>query len=64
MTDLDELSTKVLMHIYKYGPDTPWYMARRLMGESGWAPKYDADQVENVCKSLRTRDTSRPLRVL
>lgn len=53
MTDLDELSTKVLMHIYKYGPDTPWYMARRLMGESGWAPKYDADQVENVCKKLK-----------
>lgn len=42
----------ILVHIYKYGPDTPWYMARRLMGESGWAPKYDQDQIENACAHL------------
>ncbi|BBG24084.1 hypothetical protein IC006_1385 [Sulfuracidifex tepidarius] len=54
MTDeLDELSTKILMHIYKYGPDNPWYMARRLLGESGWAPKYSADDIEVACRKLK-----------
>ncbi len=51
--DLDELSGKILMHIYKYGPDNPWYMARRLLGESGWAPKYSADEIEEACRKLK-----------
>ncbi|ADB87339.1 conserved hypothetical protein [Saccharolobus islandicus L.D.8.5] len=49
---LDELMKKILIHIYKYGPDNPWYMARRLLGESGWVAKYDENRVEEVCKKL------------
>jgi len=30
-----EKQKKILIHIYKYGPDTPWLMARRLLGEHG-----------------------------
>ncbi|ARM75707.1 hypothetical protein [Acidianus manzaensis] len=52
MTELDELMQKILMHIYKYGPDNPWYMARRLMGESGWAPKYSEDEIDAKCRKL------------
>ncbi|QKQ99660.1 hypothetical protein GWK48_03970 [Metallosphaera tengchongensis] len=49
---MDELMKLILAHIYKYGPDNPWYMARRLMGVSGWAPKYDVDEIEAACKRL------------
>ncbi|EWG08106.1 MAG: hypothetical protein ASUL_00590 [Candidatus Aramenus sulfurataquae] len=43
---------KILVHIYKYGPDNPWYMARRLLGESGWAPKYNEDEIDLACREL------------
>jgi hypothetical protein len=36
--ELSDLEKKILVHIYRYGPDTPWLMARRLLGRSGWAP--------------------------
>ncbi len=49
---LSELMKLILIHIYKYGPDNPWYMARRLLGESGWAPKYDEYEIEKACKEL------------
>lgn len=52
MSELSELMKKILIHIYKYGPDNPWYMARRLLGESGWAPKYDEEEIEEACKKL------------
>jgi len=38
--ELSDLEKKILIHIYKYGPDTPWLMARRLLGEHGWAGPY------------------------
>lgn len=50
--ELSELQKLILAHIYKFGPDNPWYMARRLMGESGWAPKYDPDLLEKECIEL------------
>ncbi|MEM0068784.1 MAG: hypothetical protein QW232_02190 [Saccharolobus sp.] len=49
---MDDLMKKVLIHIYKYGPDNPWYMARRLLGESGWGEKYSQEDIENACKKL------------
>ncbi|AWR97064.1 hypothetical protein DFR86_05465 [Acidianus sulfidivorans JP7] len=52
MPELDELMQKILIHIYKYGPDNPWYMARRLLGESGWAPKYNEDEIDEKCRQL------------
>ncbi len=51
---LSELEKLILAHIYKYGPDTPWLMARRLMGSSGWAPKYDEDAIEEACRRLES----------
>ncbi|MFP3310023.1 MAG: hypothetical protein RXO27_04425 [Acidilobus sp.] len=52
---LTELEKLILTHIYKYGPDSPWYMARRLMGASGWAPKYSEDEIERACSDLEAR---------
>lgn len=52
MIELSELQRKILIHIYKYGPDNPWYMARRLLGESGWAPKYNEQEIELECRKL------------
>lgn len=52
MKELNEIQQKILIHIYKYGPDNPWYTARRLLGESGWAPKYNEDEIESACKEL------------
>lgn len=50
--EMSELKKLVLVHIYKFGPDNPWYMSRRLMGASGWSPKYDEDEVEKACREL------------
>jgi DNA-binding Lrp family transcriptional regulator len=50
--ELSDLEKKILIHIYKYGPDTPWLMTRRLLGEHGWAPKYDEGEVEMACTRL------------
>ncbi|ADL18910.1 hypothetical protein ASAC_0503 [Acidilobus saccharovorans 345-15] len=52
---LTELEKLILAHIYKYGPDSPWYMARRLMGASGWAPKYSEDEIEQACNDLEAK---------
>ncbi len=52
---MDELQKKVLVHIYRFGPDTPWLMARRLLGESGWVPSYDELSLEEACKMLQAR---------
>jgi hypothetical protein len=50
--EVSDLEKKILIHIYKYGPDTPWLMARRLLGEHGWAPKYDEGEIEMACTRL------------
>jgi hypothetical protein len=50
--ELSDLEKRILIHIYKYGPDTPWLMARRLLGEHGWAPKYDEGEIETACTRL------------
>jgi DNA-binding MarR family transcriptional regulator len=50
--ELSELEKMILVHIYKYGPDSPWLLARRLMGTSGWVPKYDEDEMERACRRL------------
>ena len=49
---LSGLEKKILVHIYKYGPDNPWYMARRLLGSSGWAPTYSEEEIEKACERL------------
>jgi len=51
--ELTDLMKKILIHIYKYGPDNSWYMARRLLGESGYTPKFDEDEIEINCKKLK-----------
>lgn len=50
--ELDELEQAIVMHIYRFGPDTPWLMARRLLGNSGWAPKLDEDQIADRCRRM------------
>ncbi|MGC9210404.1 MAG: hypothetical protein ACP5FT_03985 [Acidilobus sp.] len=49
---LGELEKVILVHIYKYGPDSPWMIARRALGLSGPSPKYDESQVEEACHRL------------
>ncbi len=49
---MEDLREKILLHIYKFGPDTPWLMARRLLGNSGWAPSYDESSIEEACRQL------------
>ncbi len=51
-SELNELDKMILVHIYRFGPDNPWYMARRLMGLSGWSPHFDQDQIEAECDRL------------
>ncbi|MGC8569747.1 MAG: hypothetical protein ACP5L1_00275 [Caldivirga sp.] len=49
---LSDLERMILAHIYKYGPDTPWLLARRLLGAAGWSPIVPEDEVERACKHL------------
>ncbi len=42
----------ILLHILKFGPDNPWLMTRRLMGNSGWNPKVSEDDLERACAEL------------
>lgn len=49
---LSELELKILAHIYHYGPDTPWLLARRLLGASGWRPVVPEDEVERAVNHL------------
>lgn len=49
---LSELEKKILAHIYAYGPDTPWLMARRLLGASGWRPVAPEEEVGSACRRL------------
>jgi hypothetical protein len=50
---LTELERKILAHIYAYGPDTPWLMARRLLGAAGWTPVAPEGEVEEACRGWR-----------
>ncbi|KAA8921987.1 hypothetical protein [Thermoplasma sp.] len=54
MEDLGDLCKKILMHIYNYGPDSPKYMAHRLLGASGWAPTYDQNKLKEACKKMES----------
>jgi hypothetical protein len=49
---LSEVEKKILAHIYAYGPDTPWLMARRLLGAAGWRPVVPEEEVEAACRRL------------
>ncbi|MFP3279752.1 MAG: hypothetical protein RXO76_01700 [Vulcanisaeta sp.] len=49
---LNELEMKILAHIYHYGPDTPWLLARRLLGAAGWRPIVPEDEVERAVQHL------------
>jgi len=49
---LTDLERKILAHIYAYGPDTPWLMARRLLGAAGWTPVAPEGEVEGACRRL------------
>ncbi len=49
---LTDLELKVLAHIYHYGPDTPWLLARRLLGAAGWRPIVPEDEVEKAVQHL------------
>ncbi len=50
--DLSLLQKYILIHIYRFGPDTPWLMAHRLLGNYGYSAKYDPDEIEENCKIL------------
>lgn len=49
---LSDLELKILAHIYHYGPDTPWLLARRLLGAAGWRPIVPEDEVEKAVNHL------------
>ncbi|MGC8557843.1 MAG: hypothetical protein ACP5NC_02470 [Nitrososphaeria archaeon] len=52
--ELDELDETIIVHIYRFGPDTPWLMARRMLGNSGWKPKIDEDQIIDKCRRMES----------
>ncbi|GAB6944418.1 hypothetical protein [Vulcanisaeta sp. JCM 14467] len=52
INQLSDLEKKVLAHIYHYGPDTPWLLARRLLGAAGWRPIVPEDEVERAVQHL------------
>ncbi len=52
INQLSELEMKILAHIYHYGPDTPWLLARRLLGAAGWRPIVPEDEVERAVQHL------------
>ncbi len=52
MPELSDLEKRILAHIYKYGPDTPWLMSRRLLGRAGWSPLVPPEEVEAACQRL------------
>ncbi len=49
---LNELGTKVLLHLYTYGPDTPRLLCRRLLGER---QQIDTTQLERVLDNLANK---------
>lgn len=49
---LSDLEKKILAHLYKYGPDTPWLLARRLLGAAGWKPIIPENEVEDAVRHL------------
>ena len=49
--DLSEVERIVLIHIYKYGPDSPWLIARRALGGLV-GTKLDETAVEQACRRL------------
>jgi hypothetical protein len=51
---LDELEEAIVVHIYRFGPDTPWLMPRRMLGNSGWKPKIDEDQIIDRCRRMES----------
>jgi len=53
--NFSDLCKKILIHIFKYGPDSPKYMVYRLLGESGWEKKYDIDELKIACEKLENK---------
>ena len=49
---LTDIERKILAHIYAYGPDTPWLMARRLLGAADWTPVVPEEEVEEARRRL------------
>ncbi|BDR91109.1 hypothetical protein [Vulcanisaeta souniana] len=52
VNQLTDLEKRILAHIYHYGPDTPWLLARRLLGAAGWRPIVPEDEVEKAVQHL------------
>jgi len=53
MRKLNTIEKYILVHIYKFGPDNPWLMAHRLLGNYGYVAKYDPDEIDKYCKVLK-----------
>ena len=49
---LTDIERKILAHIYAYGPDTTWLMARRLLSAADWTPVVPEEEVEEACRRL------------
>ncbi len=60
--DLGVVEKVVLVHIYRYGPDSPWLIARRALGSLGGQPKLDELTVEEACRKLIKEGLLRPYR--
>ncbi|MGC8608763.1 MAG: MarR family transcriptional regulator [Thermoplasmata archaeon] len=52
---MDPVEEMILVHIYRFGADSPKYMAFRLLGSSGYVASYDRETLKKVCKDLETK---------
>jgi len=52
--ELTQLQKQLLVHLAKFGPDTPWLISRRLLGASGWSKKVDEALVESSLLALQS----------
>ncbi|MGC9071353.1 MAG: hypothetical protein ACP5HK_01450 [Acidilobus sp.] len=59
-SSLSGLEKIILVHIYRYGPDSPWMIARRALGLWGPIPKLDELAVDEACQRLINRGLLRP----
>ena len=59
--DLNEIERIVLIHIYRYGPDSPWLIARRALGGIVGA-NLDDMAVEQACRRLMELGLLAPFR--
>ncbi len=49
---INDVERTILIHIYKFGPDSPWLIVRRALGTWGVRAGLDELAVEQACRRL------------